>query len=374
MELSLRQLQEVRDTLIRRIREGLATHGAQIRALPAYLGPATHETEGRAIVLDTGGTNMRAAVVDLADGRLTIAQGPTEAHVPGVGHRVSRKVFFDAQADLIAALGPTQGLPVGYCFSYPSESQPSRDAKLIRWTKAIDVPDVEGTLVGAGLKAALEGKGLRPGPVAVLNDTVAALLAGSLTLGTADLLGLIAGTGTNIACFVPGSAVPKLTTPFPGDLAINLESGNFHPPHLSAFDDALAASLPDPQNQRFEKAVSGYYLPLVFKQITGRVFESSADLVALAATDDRHAGLAREVLSRSADLIAAALAAVANVRGARHVSVVAEGSLFFGDPAFQPRVEATLRQLIGGQTFSIHRVDHANLAGSAVAALTSFGA
>lgn len=369
LALAPSELVEIRDTLVRRIREGLATHGAEIKALPAYLGPATPTTEGRAIVLDTGGTNMRAAIVELLEGRLRILAGPVEGRVPGVTHRVSRVEFFGAQAELISSLSPETNLPVGYCFSYPSLAVPSRDARLIRWTKGIDVPDVEGALVGEGLLDALAKNGVRARSIAVLNDTVAALLAGSLALGSSDVLALIAGTGSNLACFVSSPLIPKLDRPFEGEMAINFETGNFHPPHLLPLDDAVAASLPDPTAQRFEKAVAGYYLPHVFLQLTGRRVESSAELVSLANSADPLAEPARSVLARSADLIAAALAAVATLRDRHQLEIIAEGSLFFGDPKFRPRVEETLARL-STHRFMIHRLDHANLAGSAAAALT----
>ena len=43
-------------------------------------------------------------------------------------------------------------------------------------------------------------------------------------------------------------------------MAINLESGNFSPPHLTTADDALDRASDNPGAQRFEKAVPGAWL------------------------------------------------------------------------------------------------------------------
>lgn len=266
-------LQDVRSTLAARIRAGLSADGQQIAALPSFLPPPPLGLAGRALVVDTGGTNTRAALIELrADGEHEILAGPVGRPLPVRGkNRLDAMTFFRIQASLAAELDAPAGLPVGYCFSYGSTSTRDRDARLMHWTKGVEVDGVQGELVGAALGEALRDAGLQPGRVAVLNDTVASLLGGSLDVtltGPEGALGLIVGTGTNIAAFFDTEACDKLRRNAPpGWMAVNLESGNFAPPHLTAADEALALETEPSGRQRFEKAVSGHYLPQLLARL-----------------------------------------------------------------------------------------------------------
>ena len=376
------QLGEIRDTLARRIGAGLEQPEQEIRALPAWLPRPRPGLEGRTLVMDTGGTNMRAALVRIhPDGTYAVEKGPVQARVPTGrgGQPVPGAEFFAAQAGLLGQLSPEPGLPLGYCFSYPAEITPDADARLIHWTKGVEVSGVEGNLVGRPLAEAMAAAGFGPSRVHVLNDTVAALLAGAGQHAGhfQDFVGLIAGTGTNMAGFFEVSRISKLSgVPFGHrDMAVNLESGNYHPPHLSAWDEALNQALDRPGTQRVEKAVSGYYLPFLFREVCPEIpkfvpTHGSAQLVALrgAETGGEAAGA---LLGRAADLVAAGLAGLLQASGTRgRVGIVAEGSLFWGDPEFRPRVEKTLKALVApGTSCEVLHVADANLLGSAYAAL-----
>lgn len=148
LELEPAELREIADRLAERITVGLARGGTEIAALPAYLPPPSRALSGRALVMDTGGTNMRAAIVELGQGRAQITGGPVRAKLPvrEQGALIDGEAFFRIQAELAAQLSGAQGLAVGYCFSYPSEVLPSRDGKLIRWTKGVEIPGVEGKI------------------------------------------------------------------------------------------------------------------------------------------------------------------------------------------------------------------------------------
>ncbi|MBC8328840.1 MAG: hypothetical protein H8E31_08850 [Planctomycetes bacterium] len=361
----------VRDALAARLAEGLVTDGGEIQALPAWLPPPPPSLAGEAIVVDTGGTNMRAALVALAPGApARVLAGPVGGEVPRDPARaVDAAGFFRLQAELVAQLAPPPGLPLGYCFSYPSACAPDGDAVLLKWTKGIRIAGVEGARVGSGLRAAVAALGLRPGPVRVLNDTVAALLAGARRHGPGtETIGLIVGTGTNMAAFLTRPGLPRM--------ALNLESGNFDPPGLSRWDAALDAASDHPGRQRFEKAVSGYYLPHLFRQIfpdSGAIdpARGSGPLAELRRGRGPEADAAGLLLERSADLVGAAIAGVClRLPPNRPVAVTAEGSLFWKTPGFRERATATARRLLDPpRALDIDEVEHANLAGSACAAL-----
>ncbi len=383
LTLSSEQLKDVADALKARIEEGLGAEGQEIKALPSYFHSPDRSVGGSAVVLDTGGTNMRAAVVELAAGEGKVTHGPLKKTLPmREGESLSAEEFFRAQAQLVAELGAPPGLPVGYCFSYPSENTPQRDSRLLRWTKGIDIPGVEGTMVGTQLARALSDVGYKPGPVRVLNDTVASMLGGASVhreVPSERTIGLIVGTGNNMAAFFDASQSPRIPSNFNGKMAINLESGNFTPPHLTQWDDDVDSASDNPGYQRFEKAVSGFYLPFVFAralpdQLAFDPHAGTGPLVKLR--DEGVGGLPREVaealLQRSADLVAASLAAVIEcyAPSVEPVGILAEGTFFWGDLKYSPRVQVTLGKLLPeGYRATVLRTDEANLIGSAVAAL-----
>lgn len=391
MQLERSQLEEVRRHIGQRIAQGLSADNQVVSALPAFFAPPAPDLTGtsrKSLVVDLGGTNMRAAVVEIGPGGGRLVTEPVEERMAlqertGVG----AAQLFEMQARLAARLEPPPGLPVGYCFSYPSKTLPDRDAILLRWTKNIDVPGVVGHRVGLALRTALGRAGLDPGPVRVLNDTVAALLATGMLAGSPgatwtcrDAIGLIAGTGTNLAAFFDATEAPKLGRASPGEaMAINLESGNVDPPYLTEADDAVDAASPNPGRQRFEKAASGYYLPFIFKALHPDhpldPDEGTGPLATLATSGPPGPArdTARTVLDRSADLIATALCAVFDTyaHNPGPISILPEGSLFWRTPGYRARVERTLAMLAGpARPFLIQRVKDANLYGAAMAAIS----
>jgi len=362
--LSRAALEDVRDGLAAAVREGLARDGAEIAALPAFLPPPPPGLVGRAVVVDAGGTHVRAAVVAAG----AIEAGPVTGPLPRArpGSPVSSEDFFGFQADLVASMAPPAGLRLGYCFSYPAVALPGGDARLVRWTKGVDVEGVEGRAVGAMLAAALAARGAPVAGVRVVNDTVAALLCADPGRDE-GAVGLVVGTGTNMA--IVAGAVPKVPA-WAGPMAVNLESGAFWPSHLNEWDEQVDAASEDPGRQRLEKALSGRYLPLLFRAAAsepdrvapGEGAEAVARVRAGPPGDD--ADLAAAILDRSADLVAVGLAAVADVLG-RRLRVVAEGSLFWRTAGYRERVEATAAALLGGaDRLACVAVPDATLAGA----------
>lgn len=374
--LNRRQLEEVRLTLAERIGDGLKDEGEEIRALMTYMKPPEGPGKGYATVVDCGGTNMRAALVNMSSHK--IEAGPFEDKIrDGRESPVSAQEFFDAQAALVARLDPPRCTNVGYCFSYPAQVHPSRDATLIRWTKGVHVTGVEGELVGAQLLKAMRRFKVEPGQVRVLNDTVASLMAAAMMRpGFKDYIGLIVGTGTNMAGFIPIQNIGKYHGLMEGRMAINFESGNFVPPFLTAMDDLVDKESDNPGKQRFEKAVSGYYLPYLFEKCCPGVTGFDPKLGSKQLVDFRtqrpespEGRVAGRLLARSADLVAATLAGLTDhFEGTETVVILAEGSLFWGDPQYSARVGETLQHLLGERKFAIMREQDANLMGAACAA------
>lgn len=380
--LTPEQLQIIAQALCKKIQEGLNEDGGEIKAIPAYLQQPAQGVKGRVLIVDIGGTNVRAAVVELHDdGSYEVTAGPLKDHIPSgrQGKPFSSQEFFAFQAELALRLQPEPGLPVGYCFSYPAQSTPDSDASLIHWTKDIHVTGVEGRPVGRLLREAFADLGYKTGKITVLNDTVAALLAGAGAHAKEfdKFIGLIAGTGTNMAGFVKVTPHNKLgSLPWKkSTMAVNLESGNFTPPYLNTYDDLLDSQLDMPGRQRFEKALAGYYLPFLYAQACPEdksfdPYEGSAAIT--AKRDEQNDEIAEAILTRSADLIAAGLAGFIKALGNEgHFCITAEGSRYWADPLLAPYVQKLLPELVGPQvSFKIIKVDNANLLGAAYAALS----
>ena len=378
------------------IAAGLCKPGQEVRALPAYLRRPAAGLSGRAVALDVGGTHMRAAEVELAAGSARLVSAIRENGLMRAAAKrdFGRDEFFAAQAELIAGVSAERDLNVGYCFSYPATITPEREAVLIAWTKGIRISGVEGQAVGALLRDALHRRGKRTHAIPVLNDTVASLLAGAALAPELDhAIGVIVGTGTNMAAFFPVRAISKLGAVAGWRahemMAVNLESGDYTPRDiLTPWDEALDASLPPEERnrQRFEKAVSGVYLPPLLRQVAGRDASAKAGFdpddpkvhagTVAALRDHPVLGEAATLLiDRSADLVAAGLAAVTGALGEpSRTGVLVEGALFHKTPGYAARVAERLRQLaphteavfIAGDRGGVP----ANMLGAASAALT----
>ena len=380
LKLSLEQLHEISEALKQKIAEGLAEENREIACLPTYLELPSGSQIGEALVVDTGGTNMRAAVVRLEVNDGHIEKGPIAARVPDgrQGKALLSDDFFGAQAALSQGLRlEKQTLPLGYCFSYPARSETSGDAVLLKWTKGLNIDGVVGTKVGQALQRSLDQAGIQTGNLKVLNDTVASLIGGAhLNISPhfgSNYIGLILGTGTNMAGVFRPSQLTKISAS--KSMIVNLESGNFLSPHLTEFDDAVDSESNNPGAQKFEKAVSGHYLPYVFE----RMFPESINpengtkqLVDIRESGQgQQAEAARLLLRRSAQMVAASLLAVDSFyEQDKCTAILGEGSLLWGDPLYAPLVRQTLGELSPDRKFELVRQrDNVNLLGAAAATL-----
>jgi hexokinase len=389
-ELTTDQLTAIARQFSRDLTLSLTSDRGPMACLPTFVRLGVRP-RGRALVLDFGGTHLRAALATVEPCGIKIERGPHETDLPVRRDRpLESSEFLDLQARLIEDLDPEPGLPLGYCFSYPAEQTPDGDARLIRWTKGVDITGMVGQTVGRMLIETLARRGLVCGRVTVINDTVASLLAGLSTDPAAITIGLIVGTGTNMAGLVNASSLARLTAEQQtlGALPVNLESGNFTPPGLTAWDDQVDRTSTNPGRQRFEKAVSGVYLPRLMAAICPDAAivpeESAARLSGWAdgslPCPTSQQRLAIALLRRSARLTAAALGGFLLFQNGPgplpKVRIVTEGALILKAPGYKDQVDGTLRRLLPDLGLSpgrieLARIPQANLIGSALAALSS---
>ena len=395
---------------------GLAGKQSSLMMIPSFITiDKPVKTNTPVVVLDAGGTNLRSAVVTIeASGKASIGSF-LKRSMPGTTGELSAEAFYDAFADFLMPVVATSDT-IGFCFSYPAEITPDCDAKLIYWTKQIEVPSVVGTLIGSGLQEQLAKRGFKRKAI-ILNDTVATLLAGK-SAGVAKAysayVGFILGTGTNTAYVEHNAHITKRS-----DLnqtesqVINVESGGFSRVTQSAFDQAMDVQTKDCGHYVFEKMISGAYLGRigfeVLKAATKKNLFSASAAATIQAWDklsnlhlddfcggkpqadnpfivdaftaaDREAvkQLCTPVYARAAVLTAVNLASAILKTGEgkdpqRPVCVNVDGSTYYKTLTadFQNRVQQELAKLLKprGISYDLIKVDESPVIGAAVAGL-----
>lgn len=396
-KLDNEQLKGIAYAFREKVEEGLSKKNAEIQCIPTFILPKAADVKGKALVLDLGGTNYRVAIVDFTQEKPVIypnngwKKDMSVMKSPGY----TREELFKELADLIVEIKREEEMPIGYCFSYPAESVPGGDAKLLRWTKGVDIRKMVGQFVGKPLLDYLNEKNkIKFTGIKVLNDTIASLFAGLTDKSYDAYIGLIVGTGTNMATFIPADKIKKLdpACSVEGLIPVNLESGNFHPPFLTAVDDTVDAMSDSMGKQRFEKAVSGMYLGDILKAAFPLdEFEEKFDARKLTAImnypdihKDIYVQVARWIYSRSAQLVAASLAGLIALlksynKDIHRICLIAEGSLFWSesrkDKSYNILVMEKLQELLRELQLEdvevhINNMSNANLIGTGIAALT----
>lgn len=396
-KLEKEQLKEIALSLRQKVEEGLAKDNAEIQCLPTFITPKSNNINGKALVLDLGGTNYRVATVNFANDKATIhpengwKKDLSVMKTPGF----TREELFKELADPIGEIKRDVEIPIGYCFSYAAESLPDGDAKLLHWTKGVHIKEMLGQPVG---KPLLEYLNERNEPkftsIKVLNDTVASLFAGLTDNNYDAYIGLIVGTGTNMATFIPADKITKLPASIQADglIPVNLESGNFHPPFLTTVDEMVDACSDSRGMQRFEKAVSGMYLGEILKSTFPLdEFEEKFDAQKLTTImnypdihKEKYVQVAHWIYNRSAQLVASSLAGLISLlvsynKDIKKVCLVAEGSMFWSlnrndknyNVLVMEELDILLNELgIGDVKVHINKMNNANLIGTAIAALS----
>lgn len=399
-ELSTVQLKEIALDLKDKVEKGLQSDNTEILCLSTYVYPPKEGVEGKSVVLDLGGTNYRTAKVEIQGGETIITpksgweKDLSVMKTPGY----TKEQLFAEQANLINKIELPDDSAIGYCFSYPAKCETDGDATLLRWTKGVNIDKMVGKPIGKDLLDYLNDRNkVQFKSIKVINDTVASLLAGLSRKDKCDAyIGLIVGTGTNMAFLARENKIAKLNKPDSQNMIpVNLESGNFFPSYLTEYDSVVDRGEGEvPGSQRFEKAVSGMYLGKVFRAVyPNDDYDASFDGKSLtdlinSSTPKRkgHVSVARWIYERSAKLVAASLAGLIAVQvmhdpSIKTIRVVAEGSLFWSvmervnENDFHTIVAKVLRDLLdemdlGYVEVYIAGIKNANLIGSAIAALS----
>ncbi len=252
-------------TFLSEMEKGLENEsGSSLKMIPTYTEVVSGLAKGEpVIVLDAGGTNFRTCLVTFDEQGLAHIEDFRKVSMPGVKEEVTAQQFFSTFADEVERLIDKSD-KIGFCFSYAAAITEDHDGIPLVFSKEIKAPEVIGKKVGASLLSELARRGydVSKKKVAVLNDTVATLLAGQgapSDTAYSGYIGFILGTGTNTAYVERNSNISKLGLFDGKSQIINIESGNFDfcPGRL---DREYFDSTKHPEQYHLEKMISGAYL------------------------------------------------------------------------------------------------------------------
>ncbi|THH21035.1 hypothetical protein EW146_g441 [Bondarzewia mesenterica] len=268
---------------------GLKEYGHPMAMM--YGVPDGTET-GTFLALDLGGTNLRVCQVEL-HGNKTFSLRQQKYRVSEALKTGEATVLFDYLADSVDAFltssppaSPTNppapgdlteeppALPLGLTFSFPVEQTALDQGYLLTWTKGFAAKNAIGKDVVKLLQDAFDKKHLHVKCVALVNDTVGALLSRAYTAGGC-VLGGIFGTGTNGAYVEQIANITKLgnntIVAKGGEMIVNTEWGAFNNTRTTLpstpFDNKVDRESINPRFQAFEKFISGMYLGEIARNV-----------------------------------------------------------------------------------------------------------
>ena len=411
---------------------GLNGKKSSLPMIPSYITPVTNIPPGKTVLaLDAGGTNLRASLVHSKENGEAVPQGTNKMPMPGTYGHVNAQQYFEAIANVtLPLLNDAKIEGIGFTFSYPMKITQDADGILLAFSKEVDAPDVIGKAIGRGLRDALAAKGCKySGPIVLLNDTVATLLSGLVSISpdgepsrtiadfsvkSGPVIGFILGTGFNTA--YTETVIPKIGFNSPSSPQIVVcESGNFSVNYRGKLDKEFDNTTKNPNGYFLEKATAGAYLgPLtlhILKQaVKDKVlcFRKSDELINMPHLETRtlneftHAPLSNQgplgslfgadesaalaamqyitsiITERGALFSAAVLAATVIKAGGGFepyspVRIAVEGTTYLVYKGMRRSLEAHLHQILFREKprpYIVSPVEQASLFGAAVAALS----
>jgi len=401
--------------------KGLSVEGSSLQMIPTYIEVSDKiPANEKVIAIDAGGTNFRVALITFDEDRKPSIQCYKKVIMPGVNKEVSKETFFKIFVDYLSEV-INESSKIGFCFSFPTEIFPDKDGKLIDFCKEIKAKEVIGELIGENLLIAIKKSGYEKDKhVILLNDTVAALLAGNAFSQNRiydSYVGFILGTGSNCCYIESNSNITKKPNLEPTkSQIINVESGSYGKGPMGEIDRKYDKTTSNPGLYTYEKMISGAYfgtLCLKTLQTAAKdgLFSSTTsqkllDLKSIkikdiddymtcptgsnkvfnkifyqAGENDRATAyfLIDDLIERAALLSAICLSAVviksrAGINPCYPVCISAEGTTFYKFNSLKARIEFYLDGYLKKRINRYYRIVHiknASLIGAAIAGLTN---
>ena len=242
------------------IEAALAGKQSSLSRLDSCMHLPSGNEQGVFLALDFGGTNVRVSRVRLmGKGCYVIDKKVShplyvKGHYDYISAHTTKEALFDFLADCISEVAlPGIDYRLGHTFSFATAQHGPGDAAFISWSKEMNVSGMDGMLINELLRQALQRKQMTHiEPVALVNDTTAALLAAAYQQENTNVA-VICGTGFNMCYYEPACGT-----------IINLEAGDYQNMVRTVWDDAVDDASEHPGVHRFEKMMSGRYLGELF--------------------------------------------------------------------------------------------------------------
>ncbi|KAG6357798.1 hypothetical protein INS49_013677 [Diaporthe citri] len=281
-------LKEIVGRFEKELAEGLEKDSQNIAMYPTWVfGFPTGRENGQYLTIDLGGTNLRVCWITLKghDQETDVLQDTYK--VPDDIKTGSADELWGLITDSLEdfldkhELQGTEDypLPLGFTFSYPIHQDYIDRGRLVTWTKGFEIKGVEQEDVVIQLGEALSRRELPVRIIALINDTVGAMIA-SAYKDPETIIGAIFGTGCNAAYMEDVGSIPKisgsgLAPELP--LAINCEYGAFDNSHRvlprTKYDIEIDEESAKPGEQAFEKMSAGLYLGELFRLVILDLYE-----------------------------------------------------------------------------------------------------
>ncbi|KAK4791481.1 hypothetical protein SAY86_031894 [Trapa natans] len=285
------RLKQVVDAMAVEMHAGLASEGgSKLLMLLTFVDnlPSGRE-KGTYYALDLGDTYLMALRVQLGGHRPSILAHDVERQsIPEHLMTSKGEDLFNFIASVLEQFIEREqngsGFPLdkrrnlAFTLSFPVKQTSISSGILMKWTKGFSIDDMVGKEVVECLQDALMRRGLNVRVDTLVNDTVGTLAVGHYH-DVDTVAAVVIGTGTN-ACYLERTdAIIKcqglLTAS--GSMVVNMEWGNFWSSHLprTSYDVDLDADSPNPNDQGFEKMISGMYLGEIVRRVILRMSQDS---------------------------------------------------------------------------------------------------
>lgn len=405
-DLTLKQMELIKEGFVGHLEAARKGRRQSLKVIPTELPQVDHEKlpEGKALVVEVGGTNLRAVIVENKNGQLNIIGDP-------IRHKFTKrekssldvKEFFGLLAEKIEPLQDDldQVQALGVIYSFSGNAQKVEQGVDVQSDKGLSkgwkIEGIEDVLVGESLTLAIKkryGVDLSEKSLAVMNDTPATLYA----LPGAKIGGVVA-TGFNIALIYE-------------QMARNLEAGgfNFAPERedWQVFETRLSylADLhsPNPGQYLAEKQIAAGSLENQFKIAIQELIKEGLLSQRLAVKElDQFKGeffsqilsdewkhvekffgtLLREgekevmkelvgrLINRSTQILASLFTACADYLGIEEgeVEMPIDGDFFFKVPDYIKKVNEVIQKLNPQLNFKFPKIENPGIIGAAAVAL-----
>ncbi|OLN97759.1 Glucokinase 2 [Colletotrichum chlorophyti] len=291
---------------LKQLNEGLREDGTSMCQIPSFVTKLPNGSEkGVCLAIDLGGTNLRVCSVELhGDSTYSLTQSkvviPRHLMVAPTYKDLFRFIAVQTKSfmeehhpsdmeswqQLVKEEGVIEDVrrkhckSLGFTFSFTFDQHALDKGTLMYWTKSFDIADAVGRDPCSMLQEALDDQQLPLIVTALANDTVGTLAARAYTSPgrSSTVVGAIFGTGTNGAYMERISRITKLhnrkefsTAEPDAMMALNTEWGGFDNKlevlPTTQFDRDLDRESVNPDDQHFEKRISGMYLGEILRRI-----------------------------------------------------------------------------------------------------------